>query len=217
METKTCARCGEAKPESDWYPSTWIKSGQWCKQCYRQWHRDRYLTEVTDDSPRTCKCCGESYMPKQRRPSDFCSRSCKDAFRRSAAAAKRRASKPVDRFCLHCGVTMPQRKRADAVFCSAECNMAAHRLNRTLRRREGSGMTGWIRAEVFKRDQWRCGICRQKVNPELRYPDPMAPSLDHVVPIAEGGSHEAANLRLTHLRCNVVRRDRGGYEQLALI
>lgn len=95
--------------------------------------------------------------------------------------------------------------------------MAAHRLQRSLRRRTGEGMTGWIRAEIFERDGWKCGICRQKVAPNLRYPDPMAPTLDHIVPVSEGGLNEAANLRLTHLRCNCSRKHRGGNEQLAII
>jgi 5-methylcytosine-specific restriction endonuclease McrA len=112
---------------------------------------------------------------------------------------------------------MPQSMRREAVFCSSECNYHAHALKRKLRSRTGQGMTGWLRAEIFKRDKWKCGVCRKKVRPELRYPDPGAPSLDHVIPIAEGGDNEPANLRLTHLRCNLSRRHYGGNEQLALI
>ncbi len=56
---------------------------------------------------------------------------------------------------------------------------------------------------VFERDGWVCQLCGETVNPDLRWPDPMSPSLDHVVPIARGGTHEYANVQLAHLVCNL--------------
>lgn len=70
---------------------------------------------------------------------------------------------------------------------------------------------------IAERDGWRCQICRRRVNAALRYPHPLSRSYDHVVPVSEHPEHTAANLRLTHLRCNVGRGNRGGGEQLALI
>jgi len=43
------------------------------------------------------------------------------------------------------------------------------------------------------------------VDAELRFPDPLSASLDHVLPLARGGRHTRENVRLTHLRCNVRR------------
>lgn len=51
----------------------------------------------------------------------------------------------------------------------------------------------------------------------LRHPDPMCASLDHVIPVSEGGTSDPRNLRLTHLRCNLIRRNAGGGEQLAML
>jgi 5-methylcytosine-specific restriction endonuclease McrA len=46
----------------------------------------------------------------------------------------------------------------------------------------------------------------------------LAPSLDHIVPLSLGGSPDSpANLQLTHLRCNLAKRDRPAGEQLRLI
>jgi 5-methylcytosine-specific restriction endonuclease McrA len=75
----------------------------------------------------------------------------------------------------------------------------------------------FTRTEVFERDAWRCGICRRKVDSKLAYPHPLSPSLDHIVPLSKGGEHTKANTRLAHLRCNVIRRDQGAPEQLALV
>lgn len=69
---------------------------------------------------------------------------------------------------------------------------------------------------VGERDGWRCGICRRKVDPRRPYPHPLSPSLDHVIPLSQGGRHTYANTRITHLRCNLARSNRGGGEQLAL-
>ena len=62
--------------------------------------------------------------------------------------------------------------------------------------------------DVFDRDGWVCGICGDPVDPELKYPDPLSKSLDHIVPIAWGGAHSSENAQLAHLRCNILKSDR---------
>lgn len=71
------------------------------------------------------------------------------------------------------------------------------------------------RGKVGDRDGWRC-FCGRKINPNLPYPHPRSPSIDHVIPISEGGPHTYANVRIAHLACNVARGNRGGNEQLIL-
>lgn len=79
------------------------------------------------------------------------------------------------------------------------------------------GAENFTHEEIFKRDGWLCGHCRKKIDRHLGYPHPQSASLDHVVPLAEGGEHTRANVRAAHLYCNVSRGHRGGGEQLALI
>lgn len=80
---KKCSRCGVFRTESDWHASQLKRSGGWCKPCYRAWHRERYAPkEGADDSPRDCRWCGETYRPKGRHVSFYCSRKCKEAERR---------------------------------------------------------------------------------------------------------------------------------------
>ena len=73
------------------------------------------------------------------------------------------------------------------------------------------------RSAVGQRDGWRCGVCRKRIDPALTYPNPMSASLDHVLPLAEGGRHTYANTRIAHLTCNIKRGRMGGNEQLALV
>lgn len=61
------------------------------------------------------------------------------------------------------------------------------------------------RLAIYERDRWVCYLCEL---PVARYADgrsPWAPSLDHVVPLVAGGPHCDENLRLAHLRCNLVK------------
>jgi 5-methylcytosine-specific restriction endonuclease McrA len=61
--------------------------------------------------------------------------------------------------------------------------------------------------EVFERDGWICGLCDLPVDPDCAWPDPMSPSLDHIVPVIRGGAHTRENAQLAHLRCNIRKSD----------
>ena len=56
--------------------------------------------------------------------------------------------------------------------------------------------------EVYLRDGWICQICHKRVNKKLRYPDPMSPSMDHIIPLSKDGTHMYSNVQLTHWGCN---------------
>lgn len=47
-----------------------------------------------------------------------------------------------------------------------------------------------------------CGICGEAIDRTLAAPDPLSPSIDHIVPLARGGSDLIANLQPAHLLCN---------------
>lgn len=55
---------------------------------------------------------------------------------------------------------------------------------------------------VFERDGWVCCRCGKPVDRELDHPHPEAGTLDHVIPIHAGGSHDPGNVRLAHRICN---------------
>lgn len=62
--------------------------------------------------------------------------------------------------------------------------------------------------EVYERDGWICQICFEPVDEKMKWPDPMSPSLDHVIPLSKGGHHVWENVALAHLDCNVRKGDR---------
>lgn len=56
---------------------------------------------------------------------------------------------------------------------------------------------------VFERDGWRCHMCRRPTPRKLRGSvDPRAPELDHIVTLAEGGTHTWGNLACACRSCN---------------
>lgn len=73
------------------------------------------------------------------------------------------------------------------------------------------------RKTIFERDGYRCHLCAKKTNPKHKVPHPKAPTIDHIVPLAGGGTHEPLNCRTACFRCNSLKGDRGGGEQLLLI
>lgn len=89
--------------------------------------------------------------------------------------------------------------------------------SRARRVRHAEGWDGVSDAEILERDRWRCGICRKVIGKSFKYPHPRSKSIDHIVPLSQGGDDTAANKRAAHFGCNLSRGNRGGGEQLAMI
>lgn len=92
------------------------------------------------------------------------------------------------------------------VVFSIEVNMAAiKRLDRV----------GTHRAQFDKNrkkiyaTQTVCGICGKPVDFSLKFPDPMSPTVDHIIPVAKGGHpSDIDNLQLAHFYCNRAKSDK---------
>lgn len=54
-----------------------------------------------------------------------------------------------------------------------------------------------------------CGICGKPVDKRLKPPHPLAPVIDHVIPVSKGGHpSDIANLQLAHATCNRQKSDK---------
>lgn len=88
---------------------------------------------------------------------------------------------------------------------------------RRRRARERRALTEpYTLAEIAKRDKFRCGICHGRVAMTKTVPHLKAPTIDHLIPISEGGDDVKANVQLAHFWCNSI-RGVGGTVQLALV
>ncbi len=57
--------------------------------------------------------------------------------------------------------------------------------------------------EIFERDNWTCGICKNPIDSKLKWPNSLSVSLDHIIPLSRGGTHTKENCQAAHLACNI--------------
>lgn len=63
--------------------------------------------------------------------------------------------------------------------------------------------------KIILRTQDICGICGLPVDKNLKYPNPLSATVDHIIPIAKGGHpSDLANLQLAHRYCNRMKSDK---------
>ncbi|AXH46941.1 HNH endonuclease [Mycobacterium phage Aminay] len=108
------------------------------------------------------------------------------------------------------------------VTCSPECwhqrmaEMTREHKQRRRARKRNAYVAPVNRRKVFEADGYRCHICRRRCDKTKPAPHPRSPTIDHVIPLAAGGTHEPANCRTACFQCNAVKGDRGSGEQFAL-
>ena len=76
--------------------------------------------------------------------------------------------------------------------------------------RVGSQRTAFEKnAQYIYKTQEVCGICGLPVDKELKSPDPMSKTVDHIIPVSKGGHpSDLSNLQLAHRCCNRHKGDR---------
>jgi 5-methylcytosine-specific restriction endonuclease McrA len=57
--------------------------------------------------------------------------------------------------------------------------------------------------EIYQRDKGICQLCHVKINQRLKWPHPFSFSIDHIVPLSQGGEDAPRNVVSVHLRCNL--------------
>jgi len=102
------------------------------------------------------------------------------------------------------------------IFCSSSCQKADGRARRRARKRDAYVADVW-RSRIFERDGWRCQLCGKATQRNAVAPHPKAPVLDHIIPLAQGGTHEPANVQCSHFLCNCLKSDGAANDQLRLI
>lgn len=155
---------------------------------------------------KVCSLCSTPFSPEKSMRQVYCSARCGSAAGRDTS----------DRTCSEADCARPVRARG---VCAKHWRRQARVDGRETpepwndRRREnhqrrralkvGASAERIINADVFERDGWSCGICREPVDPLAAWPDRMSASLDHILPLSKGGAHTYANVQLAHLGCNV--------------
>jgi 5-methylcytosine-specific restriction endonuclease McrA len=64
------------------------------------------------------------------------------------------------------------------------------------------------RMAVFVADNFTCKLCGDPLDMTAKFPHPLSPSIDHVIPLNKGGHHLYSNIQSAHFVCNSAKGDR---------
>jgi 5-methylcytosine-specific restriction endonuclease McrA len=124
-------------------------------------------------------------------------RPCRDCRVKTAGVGERK------RRCLGCRSLKAEKGRAKA--------KSLKRIYKSRRRaiERGAHADRIDPIKVFDRDKWLCHLCGTKTPKHLRGSyDDKAPELDHVVPLACGGTHTWGNVKCSCRKCNRIKADK---------
>lgn len=185
-----------------------------CGRCYSQQYQRRLYKA-------TCVNCGKSVTKRQRR-GEFCSASCARSYlstRRQSSGGDPRWREAKCAVCSKAFFTAVQNCASCSVECKTRLDARIRDRARAVRRiREVAAYVEDVdRHKVFAADGYHCHLCGDLTDRTKAAPHPKSPTIDHVIPLAQGGKHEMANVRTACFACNSIKGDRGGGEQFALV
>lgn len=184
-----------------------------CAECRSEFYNEARRRETAKRQLETvllCKQCGDEFYSEGTLARRYCSDRCRSAWWRENPTGECSTDGCNRPLCARGLCKMHYKRRARELgMMKPEPWDDRRRENYQKRRALKRGADAELidNAKVFDRDGWMCGICAEAVDPELKWPDPMSVSLDHVVPLAKGGSHTYDNVQCAHLRCNIQKSD----------
>jgi hypothetical protein len=187
FEGKPCVRCGST--------ARYVLRGN-CVACTRvrgakRAPRVEYRTKYYADNGEIVRAKARiSYIVNHDREMERAARwRTEHGDRARAATARWQAAHPNERraYKVQYQADKPEMHRADS--------------QRRRARKRGATIGPVDEAQVFV--SGICYLCRLPIDMNLKYPDPMSKSVDHIEPLARGGTHTMDNLAPAHWLCNV--------------
>lgn len=121
---------------------------------------------------------------------------CRECERASAERKRRADPAAARRYARDYSTRNPEKRRDYA------------KRRRAMKLSQGGDTEAIESLVVMLRDRWTCGICGTRVLKSRQWPDRLSPSVDHIVPLALGGTHSYANVQAAHLGCNMAKGGR---------
>lgn len=189
---------------------TYVKTCDFCGSTF----------ETTTKTTRHCSSmCGKRNLAGWSKSKEVAIR-VPQSRRAPSVTHRRTASRLTCGSCRVCGVQFVSFDMD--VTCSNQCRDAYRRQVRALHKdkrralKRNAFVASVYRKKVFEADGYRCHICHKMTKRTQVVPHPLAPTLDHVTPLALGGTHEPANCRTAHFKCNSSKGHRGTGDQMLL-
>lgn len=207
----TCEQCG------DEYTGSTSPEPKYCSdECLAEGHRWSHLEiDRTPVEYANCETCGRVFIARLRRT--YCSEECAEDPRPwvmgwcPACEAPHVSRQPNSTYCSR--DCLKRQVRTTPAFRKARARSKARR--RAIK--HGVDADRFDPTEIHERDNWTCQICGKKTRPDWNYLHPLAPTIDHIIPLAKGGSHTKKNCQTAHRRCNTEKSDGAANDQLRLV
>lgn len=202
MNTKTCKACGEDKPTSEFHRKAPARDGLQpkCKTCVSEYGKAWYKANRADRLEKA-----KAWERDNRDRVEENLSSYREANRERLAAEARDWYWANRERCLEVKREYHAEKwESDPEFRSKR--YADHAKRRRLL--STAVQVPYLREDIFSRDGWVCQICREAVDPSLKWPSRGAATIDHVVPVSKGGHDTPENVQLAHAFCNTSKGNR---------
>lgn len=220
---RKCDECGRAMP------STRRSDARYCSDQCKRAHDNRAFSARSKQRIRerlgTVVCrnpyCGSEFVPLNGK--QYCSKGClslgqvsrrygKDAEVSAAIRLGQLIACRVWYFsCQDCGATIVRKWKRPGVYCLCGTCSRRRYLEHNARKnhkRRAPGLPVLSVYQLAERDGCRCNICGRKVDLKLSGRAKYGPTIDHLIPISQGGTNAPDNLALAHRVCNVARGNR---------
>lgn len=226
----TCIQCGNI------FRPKFIDRNKYCskdcKHIYKANIRNARHNEIVIEKERlkiaklemlyTCKECVKPFKQKHhKRPSSYCSIKCMQTF----AANKMfnintvRKANNNDHVCKICGkhFNHPYGNKLRS-YCSIECKEKDtgywdKKFGYIRRMRFKSQYKEHVnKHSIFRRDEYTCQLCNTPLDMKATFPAYLSPTIDHITPLAKGGTHEPNNIQSAHFICNSYKGDRLSFD-----
>ena len=158
-----------------------------------------------------CEWCGKD-APRGRagKPLRFCDKKCRAKYDYSR-------HKEVAPRCSESGCDKPSHARGlcgshySAIWRTSNPDKYTAKNLRYRAQKRHQGAESFSRIEVMELSGWTCHLCGDPIDRDCAYPNPMYGTVDHVVPLAKGGTHTLDNVKAAHHVCNSTKRDSEKY------
>lgn len=186
-----------------------------CAYSYGTFHKQaKKIKKKLELLSHKCKCCGKMSLTVH------CSRECELKSLRNDSKLKWESSRILKTLqCKYCNKVF--RSSNKKKFCSKVCLKKFYHIqyhhNYKHRLRHVTVKQAFKRLDIAARDGWICGLCHKKINKRIKAGNPKSMVIDHIIPLAKGGTHEPKNVQIAHAQCNWLKRDLPVGEQMRLI
>lgn len=227
--SKVCSKCQVEKPVSEFHRCTSSKHGvqSQCISCRKKIWAKPQAQQVRNEKKvfmgKGLKKCSKCHNIKE--VSEFYSvnhhadrltsscKSCEMQYRKDNRVKRQKYAKSfyVNNKEKIKDSTKTYRKSLNGKKSHLKCNHKYRALKRN------ATIEIFNPFDVFERDKYICQICKRKTRPDFKPNHSLYPTLDHIIPLSNGGEHSVKNTQCLCLHCNCSKQDKDNFgDQLRL-